>query len=60
MFIVYDKVTKLPYSKQAAGHFTVYRTLKAARGYIYRNYLTERCVAKSVTYIQYSNGQELF
>ena len=56
MYIVWDKFENAPYAKDDYGHFKIYGNKKAARSYIYRNYLTNVCVAKEVSQISFADG----
>ena len=53
MFIVWDKFENAPYAKDNYGHFKLYGNKKAAKSYIYRNYLTDRCEVRRAAYHVY-------
>lgn len=56
MYIVWDKFDNAPYAKDNHGHFKIYGNRKAAKNYIYRNYLANRCEAKEVSHVAFTEG----
>jgi hypothetical protein len=56
MYIVWDKYDNAPYAKDNYGHFKIYGNKKAAKSYIYRNYLTNRCEVKAVSMVAFEEG----
>lgn len=56
MYIVWDKVDNTPYAKDNYGHVKLYSNVKAAKRYIYGNYLTNRCEVRRAAYHVYNKA----